>query len=272
MISTCDSRLVYIDESGDADRCCHLSAVSVPTSALADIEKQVDLFYARFTTFFNLASDYELHGVRLVRTKGAPNESGHLRLYEREFLYRHALEFCSELPSIRLHVVSWDWAPHPRRVQGCGRLFRDAKMYSALFDWIAESPERIDAVTVDGLNNQAAKICYERYVKKNGHQVFTPTSPHLVSSNKCRLVQFADLFAYAGFRALQHKALPERLRSNRDQSTTGDQSTTEHDRWVIRLHDWYNLTATNVAAKGGWHYAMRTHVGETQAVPTKSAG
>jgi hypothetical protein len=270
-----DGRALFIDESGKSDECVHLTALSILDSAVDRARALADDFFDRFTGFFKLPTDYELHGVDLVRKRGDPTDAKFLSLHRREFLYRDALEACADIESLRVYTVSWDWRPHARRIpnHGGGPIFRERETYERLFDWVGESGDSVTSVTIDGIENVTARRCYERYVKfkrRRGNFVFLPDTPALVSSTQDRLIQFADLVAYAEYHALQHRSVVEREQSAEEHSVGQTEAELEHNRWVAVLHDHYNQTIPHVAADGGWYFAMRTFTGETK--PSRTHG
>lgn len=268
-VAPSEGRALFIDESGDSGECVHLTALSIHSSILERADAVLDEFYERFTTYFGLSADYELHGVDLVRKRGAPTDDDYLSLHRREFLYRDALEMCADIETLRIYSASWDWTPHPRKIAGHsgGPIFRERETYRHLFEWIAEDDEPVVAVTVDGLNNTTAKYSYAHYLKRErrGNEPrFLPDTPALVSSSENRMIQMADLLAYAGYHALQFKAAQTRREEAVANGEALSDADTRHHRWLTLLHDFYNQAVPHVAAGGGWHFAMRTFNGETR--------
>jgi hypothetical protein len=270
-----EGRALYIDESGVSDECVHLTAVSVHSAVVDRAYAVLDNFFERFVPFFNLSTDFELHGVDLARKKGVQTDTDYLPLHRREFLYRDALEVCADIETIRVYSVSWDWSPEPRKIphHGGGPIYRERATYERLFNWIAEHDEPITNVTIDGIGNTVARRCYERYIKharRHGNTLFLPDTPNLVSSAENRLIQIADLIAYAGYHALQQRAAVARRETAATAGHVVSDPQAEHDRWVGLLHDFYNQTIPHVAAPNGWYFAMRTYDGDP--TPTRTHG
>ena len=273
-VSTPDEgRALFIDESGHSEECFHLTAVSVHAAAIERAESVLADYYLRFTSFFGLPEDYELHGSVLVRKRGAPTDDDYLALHQREFLYRDALKSAADIETVRVYSVSWEWAPHPRNPEDHGRgpNWRERETYHLLYEWVSELQEPIVEVTVDGTANHTATRSYESYVRKarrNGNRLFLPDTPILIDSRSSRLVQFADLIAYAGYQALQHKSAVREREAMLQRGGTATTAGQEKFSWTELLHDFYNQVVPQISAAGGWHFAMRTYDGAMSPKPT----
>lgn len=239
-----DARVVFIDESGDSESNLVISALSFSEALHEHIRDETDRYIDNLVAFFKLPKDFELHGVRLVRTGKRPEDPDYLKPHARDFIFLNTLDFIAGLPSARIHSVRWDWSPAPRKIHGQSQDTRERRMYLELYKWLDEFDEPM-AMTADGTNNSQPGRALELHLKENPASLLSPRIS-LVDSKAERLVQLADLAAYASAQAT-HALVNDRTE---------------------RFRGWHNLTMSKIAATGHWRHAMRCFRGETKPVRT----
>lgn len=187
-------RVVYVDESGDSETCLSLTALSLLDGVAEAQEQALETFCDEMAQMFGLPSDFELHGVELLK-------EARLKRYQREFLYRHALHQLAGIETLEVFTVHWDWSPEPARRRGDSPAWRLKLLYRRLLELLDESNissgAELTAVTVDASSaDDHVTDEHNDYVWQS-KETSILAAPTFVDSKASRLLQLADLAAHA---------------------------------------------------------------------------